>query len=1014
MSKVSPRILYFPEFEDSAVFEQQLARAAWYLAPLSPEQIIMPVACDVSCLLSDIYTPEIVDQFSADVPDWIRVANTTPTMGDLLNCDVLICWDGLQVLENLGEGAEQRLRKAGISIFDVDHKSRVEGSRYIDISHRYFANDEEVTEESHIKFKLLEKKFEHVDRAFLFCSGPEVRRYKNYRFDSGINIICNSVINDEELIREINPDIQIFGDPIFHFGCSVYAHEFRKRLAQTQAEYGFVNLIPIKYYNLFVYWQPELADVTIAVPFDLKIDINLQLSDKYALHTTDNILTFLMLPIGSSLANEIYLLGCDGRPVDQNNYFWKHNEKTQFVSQMDNIQQVHPTFFTVDYDDYYLRHCDKVEQYFSVGERLGKRFYALTPSYIPAIKSREHICARFESDGARVAIEPLLKQENMAEAKEFHGYDEKEVTLVTPRGSPGDLAILSKDTGQFAKSLQQLMTQLELSRLDISLAQRFGNIETVRVMYEVFGESRFHVQVVLQDLVQQEDVELLADISQADNFEIQASSQEVANSTRQNAPQLIIPVVRSSTLVANTTWLEEVEVNDNLEEALLDLAFEVKKGVFRSSRYADTLNKLQRRVTDQTTLLVRMDEALRSGEEQLARTHDRLEKSLAENEKLRGTISRFEKSNKRLVRQVEKGAEQTQQMMSHHNEVLSDIRQLQESQRRLGELVDDGLSSKTLSALQREINHLQNQCHTLFERVEGSEVETQIRTMRVESKMAADDLHNTVTTWQVKSQGLHEKTLENVQDIEDKYSKLADKVDGLYIPQFKRTLDDNEIGILTQLARRLAIDVDSADLQRLASRFAKVEDFCIGEVPSNACTLVARSLCILSFESSHLSVLEIGCRSGIFTAYAWDSLRHRYKSLRTALVDPLLNTVSEYRRNNPFTPAESIVKQNLQRVGMDKRKLSATFSSAFDQDVLAQTRKSKFHMITVNATDGSMAQRLMNDYSKILAKDGIAAVVEPVVTGEGGWISKTGMALFERIQSQVLYEDAHSIIVRKS
>ena len=95
-----------------------------------------------------------------------------------------------------------------------------------------------------------------------------------------------------------------------------------------------------------------------------------------------------MLPIAYTLFKEVDILGCDGRKIEDNDYFWTHDKASQFVDEMDGIKTAHPAFFDIDYDDYYSTHCEILEIWLSIADKLGIRVRNLTPSYIPALQKR--------------------------------------------------------------------------------------------------------------------------------------------------------------------------------------------------------------------------------------------------------------------------------------------------------------------------------------------------------------------------------------------------------------------------------------------------------------------------------------------------------------------------------------------------------------------------------------------------------------------------------------------------
>ncbi len=381
-------IIYYPPFEDADSLARQMARAIWYLAPLDPSHVRMQSTVDSDIAAPPGYEAQIC-RAMAKRPQWLEVSPQAVTLKDLQRADIVVLWRGSNGLSNLGSNAATALKRAGVRVYDVDEASPAEGSTYVDISHREGMADDAVIAASSERFAELADRLAHLDTSHILCSGPQISRYAEYNFDDALNIICNSVINDEQLMQAVRPQLQVFGDPIFHFGCSEYADAFRTKLAEQQARYDFRCVIPLKYYNLFTHWQPALAEATIALPYSADLPINLDLRKRFEVRTTQNILTFLMLPVATTLSRRVRLLGCDGRPLGESDYFWSHNASTQFVDHMSNIRAVHPSFFEIDYDDYYLRHCSNVESYVQAGEAAGCTYEVLTASHIPALQQRE-------------------------------------------------------------------------------------------------------------------------------------------------------------------------------------------------------------------------------------------------------------------------------------------------------------------------------------------------------------------------------------------------------------------------------------------------------------------------------------------------------------------------------------------------------------------------------------------------------------------------------------------------
>jgi hypothetical protein len=117
-------------------------------------------------------------------------------------------------------------------------------------------------------------------------------------------------------------------------------------------------------------------------------ELNLDLNSRFIVKPTRNILTLLLIPVVCSVFNKIGIMGCDGRKMEDNQYFWNHHKESQINSEMDNIKKAHPAFFNIDYDDYYVTHCNMLETWLTEAERRGISIINLTESYIPALKKR--------------------------------------------------------------------------------------------------------------------------------------------------------------------------------------------------------------------------------------------------------------------------------------------------------------------------------------------------------------------------------------------------------------------------------------------------------------------------------------------------------------------------------------------------------------------------------------------------------------------------------------------------
>ncbi|GGZ85661.1 hypothetical protein GCM10011617_00070 [Novosphingobium arvoryzae] len=115
---------------------------------------------------------------------------------------------------------------------------------------------------------------------------------------------------------------------------------------------------------------------------------NFDMCNDFYVASTGNILTLFLLQIAFTFADRVDIYGCDGRPLNENNYFWKHDKTAQLNERMDDIQRAHPGFFRISYDDYYEEHCGTLDSFLKGAEELGKIAVSKTFSHIPALVER--------------------------------------------------------------------------------------------------------------------------------------------------------------------------------------------------------------------------------------------------------------------------------------------------------------------------------------------------------------------------------------------------------------------------------------------------------------------------------------------------------------------------------------------------------------------------------------------------------------------------------------------------
>lgn len=285
----------------------------------------------------------------------------------------------------------QVLEKASrIEIIDKEYFSDIEAETLRNLYYRTLTSESkniftEISKENFEKFRLRNI---HKKQAFCFTTGPSFDSYSNFIFPkNSLIVICNSIVKNDSFIKYMKEiDLITFADPVFHFGPSDYAEIFRKdvlNLLKTSEAYISVPEINVP---LMIKHYPELKNRIIGIKSESVW--NLPSKKKLYVKNTSNILTLLMIPLASSVADTIFILGADGRNSNEK-YFWNHSSSAQYTDYMETVFKAHPSFFRDRvYEDYYKEHCKTLENLIQYGEFLGKVYLSITKSFIPALENR--------------------------------------------------------------------------------------------------------------------------------------------------------------------------------------------------------------------------------------------------------------------------------------------------------------------------------------------------------------------------------------------------------------------------------------------------------------------------------------------------------------------------------------------------------------------------------------------------------------------------------------------------
>ena len=130
-------------------------------------------------------------------------------------------------------------------------------------------------------------------------------------------------------------------------------------------------------------------------------------------YTTSNVLSNFMLQIAWGLTKSISIYGCDGRKVEDNDYFWSHGKTVQIIDKMENIKRCHPAFFEIDFDDYYRKHIEQLRTVLWAMQKSGVDIHCATPTFIPPLRA-----LRGSSYNPSIDVSVVIPAYNAAESIE--------------------------------------------------------------------------------------------------------------------------------------------------------------------------------------------------------------------------------------------------------------------------------------------------------------------------------------------------------------------------------------------------------------------------------------------------------------------------------------------------------------------------------------------------------------------------------------------------------------------
>ena len=387
----SHRVTYYPAFENVSDLSNHYYRACWYLPFVENfcEEVLFYQSCGTTLESHPAFmaaSPSSTEHIQFRRGRWRNALK-------LLRSDLVVLWKkdtGSKTLTFLA-------RFCGIKIINVatDDLGSKEFGAYCSLIWNYLMTERDrdvVVAANKQRFEEIAKRVqsEGFERSCVFGTGPSLAEAETLDLGHSLNIVCNSLVQNEGLLDALAPRFICAGDVVSHLGVSAYAQRFRDDLIRALEQRDMTFVTTASFGMLFLFHYPALEGKVVLLPQTCS-GPNFDLLANFGSPRLDSTMNIHMLPLAATFTKTILMLGCDGKAAsDENEDFWPHAKTAQYHDLVDSGHQCHPTFDVHRQLSTYDRYLSSVELTVSEGERdHGIRYLTLAPSNVPALRTRE-------------------------------------------------------------------------------------------------------------------------------------------------------------------------------------------------------------------------------------------------------------------------------------------------------------------------------------------------------------------------------------------------------------------------------------------------------------------------------------------------------------------------------------------------------------------------------------------------------------------------------------------------
>jgi hypothetical protein len=264
-----------------------------------------------------------------------------------------------------------------------DYKSDV---HYSTLPNLNFCND--LSKHEYHSYSIFKKKVSLLqnsyEKSYIFGRGPSLSNYEKYDYSDGVRIVCNQIVCNKSILKIIKPHFIVAGDHFWNMGCSYLTNLF------LEDSFDWINhndcffVLPLECFNLISQHYPQYIDRIIGIPYGQTV-YNPDLQKKFSIKASYGVFFEFLLPIASTLSNEIYMLGFDGNIPNYDNsrkVAFPHFKDAEYPDEIiKTIYETRPGYYERDLNSFRQSFDREFYEIIKKYRSFGKNIVSLEKSY---------------------------------------------------------------------------------------------------------------------------------------------------------------------------------------------------------------------------------------------------------------------------------------------------------------------------------------------------------------------------------------------------------------------------------------------------------------------------------------------------------------------------------------------------------------------------------------------------------------------------------------------------------